>query len=455
MKLTKNLIASAILGCFSVQLQANVIDLESLYQKAVENDVLVSTVALRTKTADHAVDVQRANLLPQINAYFAVQGLKDSRELEATFGGTGSAVELGANLTQSLYNPAVKVGVNIAEQNAKSAALLLDKARDALILRTTRAYFNVLRADELIHAEEANIQALEAFLAQTQLRLKLGVASEVDYQEAKAQHDNAIARRIRAQAMRDKHLDALTTLTNQTFTGVEPLDTERFSASLPSSPSYSSWLEHAMTNSIDIQLSLSGIDTAKLQLTRAKSGHLPTVSLIAGVQQGLHGKVKANLPQGGTTEVALNEHLTSADVTVAANMPLYHGGRTTALVEIAKTELDIAYQVQEETRRQVSEQIKNSERGARTAKESLQAYGQSLNSSQAALLAVQKGYEVGARTMTEVLTATGHVYTAQTQVAHARYDFIEQALLLKFVAGELSEDDITNINAGLQSTNRH
>lgn len=453
MKVRRSLIAAAMLSTLISGANAQKTDLTNLYQKAVENDLLVSQVALQKEISDTLIDVQSAGLLPQINAYFAVQALKDSRDVQPTYGGTGSASEAGVTLSQALYNPTVKIGVNIAEQNNRSAEILLTKAEEALVLRTANAYFNVLRAKDLIEAESANIKAIEEYLAQTELRLRLGVASDLDYQEAKAQYDNAKARRIRADALLESRLDVLKTLTNESFTGVEPLDKNLFYPEVPTSLSGQSWEKAAQRSNRDIQLASTAIETAHLQVKRAKAGHLPTVSLVAGVQKTIHMDAEANLSTGGSADVDVDSNLTSADIAVSANVPLYSGGRTTSLVKAATLELDIAHQVLEETHRNVDEQTAFAERNTKTALESLSAYEQSLKSAESALIAVQKGYEAGTRTMSEVLTATGHVYLAQVQVANARYDFIEQALTLKFIAGELSEKDITAINASLKKQN--
>ncbi|MCE2573514.1 TolC family protein [Motilimonas eburnea] len=80
----------------------------------------------------------------------------------------------------------------------------------------------------------------------------------------------------------------------------------------------------------------------------------------------------------------------------------------------------------------------------------IQAYEQTVISSESALRATEAGFEVGTRTIVDVLDATRQLYQSKDQLSNARYDYILSMLNLKYAAGDLSEDDIANINAGLK-----
>lgn len=75
---------------------------------------------------------------------------------------------------------------------------------------------------------------------------------------------------------------------------------------------------------------------------------------------------------------------------------------------------------------------------------------QSIVSAQSALKATQAGYEVGTRNIVDVLVAQQAVYRARRNFANTRYDYILSMMRLKQVAGQLSPDDIYQLNAWLQ-----
>ena len=79
----------------------------------------------------------------------------------------------------------------------------------------------------------------------------------------------------------------------------------------------------------------------------------------------------------------------------------------------------------------------------------VKARKQSITSAQSALEATQAGYDVGTRNIVDVLLAQRNLFQAKRNYANARYDYISSLLNLKAVAGQLSPDDIYQLNAWL------
>jgi outer membrane protein len=80
---------------------------------------------------------------------------------------------------------------------------------------------------------------------------------------------------------------------------------------------------------------------------------------------------------------------------------------------------------------------------------SVKAFEQTVISSQSALEATEAGFEVGTRTIVDVQDATRNLYSAKSDLANARYDYILNMLALKQAAGTLSEEDVVLVNSGL------
>ncbi|MDY3106968.1 MAG: TolC family protein, partial [Succinivibrio sp.] len=64
--------------------------------------------------------------------------------------------------------------------------------------------------------------------------------------------------------------------------------------------------------------------------------------------------------------------------------------------------------------------------------------------------ATKAGYEVGTRTMTDVLNATQNLYDAMQKSAQARYTYILSRLSLLYAQGDLKVEHIDQINQGLK-----
>ena len=80
---------------------------------------------------------------------------------------------------------------------------------------------------------------------------------------------------------------------------------------------------------------------------------------------------------------------------------------------------------------------------------SVRAYQQSVISAESALTATRAGYEVGTRTIVDLLDATRKLYSAKQQLSAARYGYILKLLQLKQTAGNLQEQDLIDVNNGL------
>ena len=63
-----------------------------------------------------------------------------------------------------------------------------------------------------------------------------------------------------------------------------------------------------------------------------------------------------------------------------------------------------------------------------------------------ALDASQVGLEVGTRTVLDVLTNQQNLFTAQQALAQARYNYLQNLLLLQQAAGTLDIEDVQAVN---------
>ena len=64
--------------------------------------------------------------------------------------------------------------------------------------------------------------------------------------------------------------------------------------------------------------------------------------------------------------------------------------------------------------------------------------------------ATEAGFDVGTRTIVDVLDSTRNLFDARRNLAGARYDFIQSVVTLKQAAGTLTGEDVAMINRGLK-----
>ena len=79
----------------------------------------------------------------------------------------------------------------------------------------------------------------------------------------------------------------------------------------------------------------------------------------------------------------------------------------------------------------------------------VEALQQAVKSSRTALEATQAGFEVGTRTIVDVLDSQFALYRSITLFYQARYDYLMNVLRLKQAAGNLQIQDLENIDRWL------
>lgn len=171
----------------------------------------------------------------------------------------------------------------------------------------------------------------------------------------------------------------------------------------------------------------------------ARAGRYPTVDFNAG-----HGYSEANF--GGIFPV--ERYNSYIQLQVAA--PLYTGGKVTTGIDKAEQSLTAAKEQLASTERGVRRQVSDAYYGVLTAVASAQALKQSIVSSESALKATEAGFEVGTRTIVDVLLSQRGRFAAIRNHAQARYSYVTNTLSLRQAAGTLSEEDLDQLNRYLQ-----
>lgn len=416
---------------------ANADDLLEIYKLAQTKDPIILQQKALRDSAYAAIDIADAANLPQINLKGVAQYNKTNKNDQATAFIAGGTL----SLQQSIWRHSNFLQSSIAEKNATSADLAYNNAKQELIVRTSKAYFSVLEAKDLLEFSQANLKALEQQYNEANQRFKVGLIANTDVQEAKASYDQASANVIIANNKLKNSYENLRQITGLLHANLSHLNIETFSTKeLTENADY--WLKTAEENNLSLQQSMINKEIAKNKITLAKSGHEPTLDLF-GSLNSTHTDYKEN----NITKV--DGTLNTATVGIELNIPLYSGGATSAEVEKSQQDYIAASEALELTHRTVKTNLYNQFNNINATIGTVNAYKQSVISAESALKATEAGYQVGTRTIVDVLDATQRLYNAKSSLATARYQYILSWLNLRYTAGILTEADITSINDAL------
>ena len=409
-----------------------------VYQQALQNDPATLQSKATKEAAFIDIDKSRAGLLPQISL---------SLSANKTYGDNDSSTNAARiNLSQSIYDRSAWVALDRAELVASRADTTYASAMQDLIVRAVGSYFNTLQAQDDLEFALAEKRAIERQLEQTKQRFEVGLTAITDVHEAQAQYDTSVAAEISAQNAVETNLEALREITGAYYTQLNVLNTQTFSASMPNPSNINDWLKLAEERNLQLLASNTSVDIAKFDIKSARAGHYPTVSLSAN----------ASSSDNGSTPIVTDDGLTSSDdryntygVGLTVSVPLYSGGRTTANVDSAKYSFIATSEERERIHRAVIRNVRSNYNDVKAAISRIKAFEQAVVSAESALKATEAGFDVGTRTIVDVLNSTRNLFDARRNLSRVRYGYVTSMLNLKLAAGTLSEQDIKDIDMGL------
>jgi outer membrane protein len=213
----------------------------------------------------------------------------------------------------------------------------------------------------------------------------------------------------------------------------------------PSPADENQWSDWAQQNNPGIQAAQHAAEAAKKQIEVQRSGHYPTLDAV--------GTYQANRYQGVDTPLGLGSTLSDIDqgtIGLQLTIPIYQGGGVEAGTRQAVSQFQAAQDALDGRRREVDKNVRDAYRAVTQTIARVQALKTAIVSTQSALEATQAGYEVGTRTIVDVLNRQRDLYAAQRDYAVARYQHLIASLSLKQAAGNVTREDVQQVNALLK-----
>lgn len=455
--LSQVLAVALVIGASS----AHADDLIQVYQEARAADPTLAGAEATKLATDEYVDQARSQLLPQIGAslnFTRTQGGDNGPTIvrdpitgnqQVIVGGittTSYQRSLGASLSQSILDISKWTALKSSRYTAEAGAAIYDAAQQALLIRVATAYFNVLTALDALKFADANEKALGRQLEQAQQRFDVGLAAITDVNDAKAQHDQAIASVIANRNNVDQAREAVRQITNK-----EPGDFRKLRENLPldhpNPDDPKAWVDVALKQNPTLSSAALQVDAAGANINTARAGHLPTITGQVGYARS---PIWADTTFAGGGIHDSSDPRWGSSVTLTLNVPIFSGGFTQSRVRQAIYNRDFAQDQYEVNRRLVEATTRNDFRSVIAGASEVEATKAAVVSAQSSVEATQAGYEVGTRTIVDVLISQQTLLQAQSSYSAARHTFVLNGLLLKQAAGVIEVKDLETINALLE-----
>lgn len=430
--------------------QVQAVDLVGVYDLALDSDPRLQAADFRRQATGENRRIARANLLPQIAASGAWTWGKGETSI-GSFELPDSDIEntnYQASLVQSLYRQANYEALDVARSQITQADAIYQIAFQDFLLRVSERYFLVLTLLDGVTFAEAEEKAFQRQYEQAQQRFEVGLTAVTDVYEARASYDNARARAIVARNDLADAKEALREITGQYFEEYDALQ-EILPLVEPEPLNDDDWVQLSMQNNPTVLSSRAALETAEANMRLARAGYFPTLDLRGSISRFENDKYRFTNPiTGETLESTLQAD--DAQLTLRLDVPLYQGGRVNAQTKQARFLMDAAGQDLDDIQRAVMRETRNAYRAVLAGIQEVQAFEQASISAEKALEATQAGFEVGIRTIVDVLIAEQRKFQAKRDNSVARHAYILRHLRLKSVAGLLNSDDLKVVNQLLE-----
>ena len=301
----------------------------------------------------------------------------------------------------------------------------------------------MLGAADALTTVQASKKATVEQLASAKRNFEVGTATITDTREAQAKFDLVIAQELAAE--NDLNIKRLALASVVGRRGASPQPIALPFAVPPLVPAdMEEWVSRADEVSPSLKQLRLLLDVARLEIEKARAGHLPTVGLNASLSEA-HTRLKGE-SRSSPFPASSGSGLTSS-IALQVNLPLFAGWsvqnrikETLSLEEKTASDLEAG-------RRGVAQNTRAAFLGVQSLAAQVKALEAAEASNQLSLEATQLGYKVGVRVNIDVLNAQAQLFQTQRDLAKARYDVILNRLKLRQASGVLTPQDVSTVEA--------
>ena len=414
-----------------------------IYNEALENDPTYKS-AEYSYLADKEIVVQgRAALLPSItlsgttnwNEYYQNDVLQQEY----------NSFSKSARVTQPLFR--LDTWFNFKRSKSLTNAAEADFAYEQqnLLLRTAELYFGVLRAIDNLNAAISEEKAIKKQLDQAQQRFEVGLSAITGVQEAQLAFDLSKAARISTEGNLFSAREALNALIGREIFSLDELGDD-LNVSSPYPNSKEEWVELALKNNYQLKASYLRKDAAKNNARNAASNHLPKIDIVGSGSDSETNQFNYEGFEINGQGIPIPAVTGRRNYAIQMSVPIFQGGAVSSRRKQAYSQYNQADENSLFTERRIIQEVRSQFSNVVTLVANVTAQEQAVISATSALEATQVGYKVGTRNVVDLLQAEKNLYSAEKNLANAKYDYILANLRLALAAGTISPSDIVDIN---------
>ena len=428
---------------FLISFNLNSENLLDIYNEALKNDPTFKA-AEYSYLADKELVVQgRAALLPSLtlsgstnwNEYY------QDKQLQQEYNSFSSS----ARLSQPLFRLDSWFQYKQSKSLTNAAEAEFAYEQQNLLVRTAELYFGVLREIDNINAALSEEKAIKKQLDQAKQRYEVGLSAITGVQEAQLAYDLSKASRIRTEGSLYSARESLNALIGREIFSLNELG-DGLLIELPTPNSKEKWVELALENNYQLKAAYLRKKAAKSSARSVASNHLPKIDIVGSQSESETNQFNYegfNIDGQGIPVPSVTGR---RNYSIQLSMPLFQGGAVNSRRKQAYSQYERANENTLFTERRIIQEVRSQFSNVLTLVANVNAQKQAVVSATSALEATQVGYKVGTRNVVDLLQAEKNLYSAEKNLANAKYDYILSNLKLSLASETITPADIVKIN---------
>jgi len=432
---------------------ASRLSLENAVRIAVEANLELRAKGFETEADVKGVAIARSYLFPSLEAGLSARevdantasssfGLQPEREADAT-----------ATLAMPIFNERLWAGLSIQGDQKRVAEFKKEQTQLDIILQTSRAYLDCLRAQRMNAIQEADLASSRTNLTLAHERRSAGASSLIDVYRWESEVARSERQTNQAQAQLKIADMALSRLLHSPLTDSLILDDISYAdsrflyrdtqiAAFFSNPwdyrIFSDFLvEQAYANLPEVQAMDAAISAQERQVTSVSRQHwLPTFGLKAGFDERFwssgagSGPTQITVPNLTTLTFPAASN-TQWNVGVQMTLPLFEGGRIEAERQQESARLEQYRAERGKVREEADRQVRSLLEELHASFSAIALSESESKSARESYRLVRDAYARGASQMTTLVDSQTAATSADQAAAVAAYDFLTQLIELQ------------------------
>lgn len=394
--------------------------------KAYQNNSSLNSARANVRVTDENVAIAKSGYRPTIAATGSLQYTRRPGATDLDIR-TGS---FGVQINQTLFDGfQTKNNVLAAKSQVYAARESLRNTEQNTLYSAATAYLDVIRDRQIAVLRERNLEFLSEQVRAARSRFDVGEGTRTDVAQAEASRSAAVAQLSLARATAQASEATYRQIVGDAPGKLQPVSP--LARLLPKSLGQA--IELALVRHPAILATQHLVDAAGFSVNSAEGALLPGVTASAGVSRSFTDTSPALGTDGYTNSASIGATLT---------IPLYQGGRTSALVRQSKESLGQARIEVDVSRDQVRAAVTSAWTQFQAGAEVVAANRELVSAAQLALNGVIEERNVGQRTTLDVLDQQADVINAQVDLVSAEHDVVLASFAILSAIGSLGVESL-------------